>query len=199
MKTHADEVIELARERGVIRARDLGSGGIPRVILTRLVEAGRLERVGRGLYTLPQLDVSEHHGIVEACRRVPHSVVCLLSALRFHGLTTVEPFEVWLAIDRKARKPKAGHPPLRIVRFTGEALTQGVEEHRIESSTVRVTSQARTVADCFGYRNEIGLDVAVEALREYRRRRRGTFDELWQAAEVARVKSVVRPYLEALT
>lgn len=198
MPTNAEKVLKLAEKRGILRSRDLAPRGIPRVTLTRLERAGRLERVGRGVYKLPGADVSEHHALAEVCRRVPHGIVCLLSALRFHGLTTQEPFEVWLAIDRKARYPKLDHPPLRVVRFGGRTLTEGVDRHDIEGVTVRLTSPARTVADCFRYRNKIGVDVAVEALRDYRRTRSGTMDELWEAAEVGRVTTVIRPYLEAL-
>ena len=198
MPTNADKVLRLAEKKGILRSRDLLARGIPRVTLTRLERAGRIERVGRGLYTLPGADVTEHHALAEACRRVPHGIVCLLSALRFHALTTQDPFEVWLAIDRKARSPRLEYPPLRIVRFGGKTLTEGIERHRIEGVAVRLTSPARTVADCFRYRNKIGIDVAVEALREYRSVRKGTVDEVWEAAGVGRVKTVIRPYLEAL-
>lgn len=198
MSTNAEKVLSLAEKKGILRSRDLVSQGIPRVTLTRLKRAGLIERIGRGLYALPDSDVSERHALAEACKRVPHGIVCLLSALRFHGLTSQEPFEVWLAIERKARKPKVEYPPLRIVRFAGKALTEGVEQHDVEGVTVRVTSPARTVADCFRYRSKIGVDVAVEALRDYRLMRKGTVDELWREAEVRRVKTVIRPYLEAL-
>ena len=198
MPTRSQVVLELSREAGLIRSRDLASRGIPRVTLTRLARTGQLERIGRGLYSLPSRDVTEHQGLVETAKRNPNGIVCLLSALRFHGLTTQEPFEVWLAIDRKARRPHQDHPPLRIVRFTGRALVEGVEEHELEGVKVRVTSPARTVADCFRYRAKIGLDVAIEALRDYRRAGNGNVDELWAAAEVVRVRSVLRPYLEAV-
>ena len=198
MSTNTERALEYCRSRGVVRARDFVSQGIPRVTLTRLVRDGRLERVGRGLYAVPGSDVSEHHGLVEASRRVPHGVVCLLSALRFHELTTQQPFEVWMAIDRKARKPTLDSQAIRIVRFGMDALTQGVDEHEIEGVMVRITSPARTVADCFRYRNKIGLDVAIEALRDYRRLRAGTVDELWEAAGIARIKTEIRPYMEAI-
>ena len=125
-------------------------------------------------------------------------MICLLSALRFHGLTTQSPFEVWLAIDIKARKPRVESPPLRIVRFSRESLVYGVERHLVEGVPVRITSPAKTVADCFKYRNKIGLDAAMEALRDYRRLRKGPLDDLWRAAEVCRVTAVIRPYLEAI-
>jgi len=198
MPTNTEKALEYCRSRGVARTRDFVSQGIPRVTLTRLVRDGRLERLGRGLYAVPGSDVSEHHGLVEASRRVPRGVVCLLSALRFHELTTQQPFEVWMAIDRKARKPTLDSQAIRIVRFGMDALTQGVDEHEIEGVMVRITSPARTVADCFRYRNKIGLDVAIEALRDYRRLRAGTVDELWEAAGIARIKTVIRPYMEAI-
>ncbi len=196
MATNADKVLLLARKRSVLRARDLEF--VPRVTLTRLVRTGRIERVGRGLYRLPGIDVSEHHALVAVSRRVPRGVVCLLSALRFHGLTTQQPFEVWLAIDRKARRPAADDPPLRVVRFSGKALCDGVDQHVIEGVAVRVTNPARTVVDCFRYRNKLGLDVAIEALRDYRRHRKGTLDELVKIAEARHTAEVIRPYLQAL-
>ena len=157
-----------------------------------------MERVGRGLYTLPQTAATEHHSLVEACKRVPQGVICLLSALRFHGLTTQNPFEVWIAIGPKAWRPRGGVAKLRVFHLSGSVLTSGVEEHRIEGATVRVYSPAKTVADCFKFRNKIGLDVALEALREYRRAHRAGMDELWRFARVCRVAEVMRPYLEAL-
>ncbi len=157
-----------------------------------------LDRPARGLYVLAGADVTEHHGLAAACRRVPHGVVCLLSALQFHRLTTQIPFEVWLALDRKARLPKVGHPPLRVVRFAAAALASGVEVHKLEGVTVRVTTPARTVADCFAYRNKVGTDVALEALRDCLRQKRATPDELYRAAEARRMKHVMRPYLEAM-
>ncbi len=199
MPKHADRVLEIAARMGVLRPLDLASHGIPRVTLTRLMRAGLLERVGRGLYSLPNADFSEHHAFAEAFKQVPNGIVCLLSALRFHELTTQAPFEVWLAIDRKARKPLVKYPPLRFVRFAGEALTYAIQEHLIDGVMIRLTSPARTVVDCFRYRNKIGLDVAIEALRDYRRLRKGTIDELWEAAGVRRITTIIRPYLEALS
>lgn len=198
MATNAEKVLALARKRGILRARDLVAKGIPRVTLSRLERAGRLDRIGRGLYSLSDTDVSEHHALAAASRRVPQGVVCLLSALRFHGMTTQQPFEVWMAVDRKARRPASGHPPLRIVRFAVAALTEGVQTHRIDGVLVRVTNPARTVADCFRYRNKIGVDVAIEALRDYRRLRKGPVDALVRAAQVRRAAGIMRPYLEAL-
>jgi len=183
---------------GVLRARDVRASGVSSLELAQLVEAGRLDHVGRGLYVPAKAKITENHTLVEAAARVPHGVVCLLSALRFHGLGTQNPHEVWLAIDVKAWKPVSDWPPLRIVRFSGIALTYGVERHKLEGVDVHITSREKTVADCFKYRNKIGLDVALEALREYLRSRKRSIDQLTKAAEACRVARVMRPYLEAL-
>jgi len=192
-------ILDLAAERSLIRPRDLTERGLPTVALTRLVRQGRLQRVGRGLYALPDRPVSEHNALAEVARKHPQAIVCLLSALRFHDLTTQSPFEVWLAIPNKARAPKMDYPPLRIVRFSGAALTRGVEDHVIDGVPVRVTGVARTVADCFKFRNKIGLDVALEALQEAWRAKRASIDELWRYATLCRVANVMRPYIESLS
>lgn len=198
MDTIAERLIALVRSQGLIRPCDLAPLGIPRIALTRAVRRGQLERLGRGLYGLPGREVSAHGSLAEVARRVPRGVVCLLSALRFHGLTTQAPFEVWLAIENKAMAPKLNYPPLRIVRFSGAALTDGIEEHVVDGVTVRITCVAKTVTDCFKYRNKIGLDVALEALREAWREKRMTSDDLWRCAKVCRVANVMRPYLDSL-
>jgi predicted transcriptional regulator of viral defense system len=159
---------------------------------------GHLERVGRGLYTLPGAPETELRDLAEAVRRVPGGVVCLLSALRFHGLTTQNPFEVWLAIDRKAWRPAVDHPPLRLVYLQADALRDGVEEHEVDGVMVPIFGAARTVADCFKFRNRIGVDVAIEALRDYRRRHPDGLDTVWRYAKALRVDRVMQPYLESL-
>jgi predicted transcriptional regulator of viral defense system len=199
MDSTAERLIDLARSQGLIRSCDLAPLGIPRVFLTRAVRRGQLERVGRGLYGLPGREVSAHGSLAEVARRVPKGVVCLLSALRFHGLTTQAPFAVWLAIENKSLAPKLDFPPLRIVRFSGAALTEGVEEDVVDGVTIRVTGVAKTVADCFKYRNKIGLDVALEALREAWHEKRMTSDDIWRYAKICRVANVMRPYLDSLT
>lgn len=196
--TQADRVLQLVREAGVLRSRDLARHGIAREYLTRLTHAGMLERAGRGLYVLANAELTEHHSLAEAAKRMPSGIICLLSALRFHDLTTQAPFEIWMALDPATRRPRPSSPPLRIVRFSGRALTEGIEEHTIEDVHVRVFNPAKTVADCFKYRNKIGLDVALEALRETWRAHRATMDALWHYAEVCRVATVMRPYLESL-
>lgn len=181
----------------VLRPQDVEAVGISRTYLNKLHSEGVLDRPSRGLYVLQNDEPSEQRSLVEACRRVPRGVVCLLSALQFHGLTTQAPFEVWMAINESARLPRVDTPSLRIVRFSGAALTHGVQEHVVEGVTVRVYAPAKTVADCFKYRNKIGIDVAIEALRDCLKRRKATADELWQAAKICRMTNVMRPYLEA--
>ncbi|MCL2644996.1 MAG: AbiEi antitoxin N-terminal domain-containing protein [Betaproteobacteria bacterium] len=198
MDTATDKLLGLVHTQGLVRSSDLAPLGIPRVALTRAVRRGQLERVGRGLYGLIARSVSAHGTLAEVACRVPKGVICLLSALRFHGLTTQAPFEVWLAIDNKAAIPKIDYPPLRINRFSGAALTEGVEGHVVDGVAIRVTSVAKTVADCFKYRNKVGLDVALEALREAWNGKRMTSDEVWHYAKINRVGNVMRPYLESL-
>ena len=164
-----------------------------------MLAEGLLERPGRGIYVAAGRKPTPNHSLAETAKRVPHGVVCLLSALQFHELTSQAPFEVWLAIGAKARRPKVDYPPLRIVRFSGAALEQGIVPHPFEGVTVNVYSPAKTVADCFKYRNKLGLDVALEALRDCWKKRRATMDELWQVARICRVANVMRPYLESLT
>jgi predicted transcriptional regulator of viral defense system len=197
-KTTKDRILDLVEQRGVLRPRDLDAVHIPREYLRRLLAEGLLERPGRGLYVAADAEPSERETTAEAGRRVPHGVVCLLSALRFHDLTTQSPHEIWMAISRKARLPKVDYPPIRFVRFSGKALTHGVEESRIDAVPIRVYTPAKTVADCFKYRNKIGLDVALEALRDCWKMRKANMDELWEAAKVCRMSNVMRPYLEAL-
>jgi len=160
------KALKLARRRQGVTTRDIGAAGIHRQVLSRLVRAGQLERVVRGVYRRPERSISEHHGLVLASAAVPRAIICLISALQFHGIGTQLPSEIWIALDRRAHRPALRFPPLRVLRFTGSALTEGVKSHRIEGQMVRVYNIPKTVADCFKYRNKIGIDVAFEALRE---------------------------------
>ena len=192
------KALKLARRRQGLRSGELAPAGIHRQVLSRLVATGEVERLARGIYRLAERPITEHHGLAVACTAVPNSVVCLLSALQFHGIGTQLPPEVWIAIDRRARRPALKYPPLRIVRYSGQALTQGIQTHQLEGQPVRIYSVAKTLADCFKYRNKIGLDVALEALREAWHARRFSMAELDRHAIVCRVQRVMRPYLEAL-
>jgi predicted transcriptional regulator of viral defense system len=196
-RSQQEYLLELVSQAGVFRPRDLDAHGLPRESLQRLYEQGLIQRTGRGLYTVTNSQPTEKQTLVEACKRIPHGIVCLLSALQFHDLTTQAPFEVWLAVGNRWR-PAVDYPPVRIVYFTGKALTEGIEEHTVGGVAVKVYNPAKTVADCFKYRNKIGLDVALEALRECWRERRATMDELWRMAKICRMSNVMRPYLESL-
>lgn len=195
----AERVLQLAGERGVLRPRDLEALAISPRYLSVLRDQGLLEQPARGLYMLRNADVSEHISFAQAAKSMPQGVICLLSALVFHELTTQAPFQVWMAIDPGARLPKKSQVPIHVVRFSGSALTSGIEEHEIDGVPVRIYGSAKTIADCFKYRNKIGLDVAIEALRDCWGRRLCTMDDLLEYAQVCRVGRVMRPYLESLT
>ena len=193
-----ERALAIAKARGIARARDFGDAGVPRAYLRRLQDQGLLVRLGRGLYQLADTEWSKSHSLAEAARTVPHGAICLLSALQFHELTTQLPHEVWMLIGHKKWAPRNPPVALRIVRATGEALTAGVEYHNIEQVRVPITNPAKTVTDCFKYRNKVGLDVAIEALRDCIRNRLATVDDLWTFAAVDRVQNVMRPYLQAI-
>jgi predicted transcriptional regulator of viral defense system len=195
----SETILNLARRLGVLRVRDLTSRGIHPEYLRRLCRQGLMVRTGRGLYMAADADISEHHTLAQATKLIPHGIICLLSALRFHEIGTQNPHEVWMALERTSAKPRIDYPALRIVRFSGRAQTEGVEEHLIEGVPVKVTVPARTVTDCFKYRNKIGLDVALEALKDCRASRRCEIDDLWRYAKLCRVANVMRPYLEAMS
>jgi predicted transcriptional regulator of viral defense system len=191
-------LIALVGKNGLVRARDLAVARIDRSELRRLTAAGILERVTRGVYRLADAPATESHTVAAVLKRVPHGIVCLLTALRMHGLTTQLPHQVWIALDEKARRPRVTDLPVRVVRFSGTALTAGIESRKIEGVPVRLYAPAKTVADCFKYRHKIGLDVAVEALRDYRRQYPQRGDDLRTYARVCRVLGVMKPYLEAV-
>lgn len=196
--THTQRVLQLVRKNGWLRASDLADAGVPRAVLTRMAASGQLERAARGLYRLPDSGSSEHEGLVTVAIKVPQAVVCLLSALQFHGLTTQLPWQVWIAMPRGSHVPRLEFPPIRMVQFTGEAYTQGIETHERDGVKLHVYSVAKTVADCFKHRNKIGMDVALEALKDARAQGRASFDDLWRCAKVCRVSNVMRPYMEAV-
>ncbi len=187
-----------ARSKAVLQPRDFERLRMHPQEISRLVNKGELIRLGRGRYVLPQAEHSENLGLALVAAAVPRSVVCLLSALRFHGIGTQAPHEVWIAVEQGTTRPRLDYPPVRVTLTSGSAFTSGVERHRIDGVPVRIYSPAKTVADCFKFRNKIGLDAAIEALREALRAKRCTREELWAAAKVCRVTTVIRPYLEAI-
>ena len=196
MDRSAERILEIAREQLLIRPRDLEAHGIAWEQIHRLHQAGKLRRVARGVYMLPDQPVSENHSLALAIKQAPRAVVCLLSALRFHDLTTQSPHEVWLAMPRNSVAPRIANPTIRLVKLSGAAFEEGVEQHEIDGVETPIYSAAKTVADCFKFRNKIGSDIAVEALRDALRRR-VSIDEIDHYAQVCRVGNVMRPYLEA--
>jgi len=200
-RTEADKIIELVTEHGLIRARDIEAEGLHTQALTRLVRAGKLQRASRGRYRLPDPDyeITEHHGLVLGASAAPKGVVCLLSALQFHVVGTQLPRQIWMAVPRDTRAPTIDYPPIRIVRLSGDAFTAGIEAHTLEGQTVRVYDVAKTVVDCFKFRNKIGMDVALEALNEGWRERRFSLTDISKYARICRVWNVMRPYLETIS
>lgn len=193
-----DQVIKFVKKHTLVRPCDLKVAGLPRDYLYQLAKTGDVKRVGRGLYQWPDKDIEHHQSLVEVSKKVPHSVVALLSALSFHEMTTQNPHEIWLAIDRKARRPAIDYPPVRWIYISELSKSEGIENHLLDGVKVKVFSPAKTIADCFKYRNKIGLDVALEALRRGWGGKRFTMDELVRYAKFCRVLNVMRPYLEAL-
>jgi predicted transcriptional regulator of viral defense system len=196
--TQVQRVLELVRQRGIVRGTELDRLGVHRMYLKRLVDRGLLVQRSRGIYEAAKPRISEHDSVIEVAVRVPRATLCLLTALRLHQLTTQNPFEVWIMIDRKARKPSMTYPPIRVVRASGFALSRGVNAMRIDGVEINVTTVAKTVADCFKYRSTVGVDVAIEALRDAWRQKKVTVEAIIAAAKIDRVATVMRPYLESL-
>lgn len=193
------QALKVIRRLGIARPRDLAKHGINRVQLSRLVDAGLAERLSRGVYAATDHAPSADLATAIVAKRIPAAVICLLTALRMHGLTTQLPHEVWIALPEKSRQPRLDYPRLHVARFSGLSLTEGIETRRIDGVAVQVYSAAKTVADCFKYRNKIGIDVAVEALRDYTRKFRGGADELARYASICRVKRVMQPYWDSIS
>lgn len=198
-QTTAQKILDIVQDAGMIRARDLVAKGLSPTHLQRLYEQGLLQRSGRGVYMPAEADVDENTSLAEVALRVPEGVICLLSALQFHGLTTQSPHQVWIALPLRAHTPRLDYPPLRAVHLSGEALTSGVIEQVRGNTTLRVYNPAKTVADCFKFRNKIGLDIALEALRDCWTKRQASMEELWRYAKIDRVANVMRPYLESVS
>ncbi len=197
-KMNKERMLRLIETQGLVRPRDLEAHGITRAQLARLVAEGLVLRQARGVYVAGRHAPTAEHTLAHVAKRVPEGVFCLLTALRFHGLTTQSPAEVWIALPEKARRPRLDYPRLRVARFSGDALTEGIEQHRVEGVQLRIYSPAKTVADCFKYRNKVGIDVAVEALRDFSRKYRGRATELARFARLCRVSRIMQPYLDSI-
>jgi predicted transcriptional regulator of viral defense system len=197
ISTRSQMALELIQKKGMVRAHELARIGVAGDTLQQLLRSGALVRISRGLYAAPDRALNEHDQLAQLAIKHPHMVFCLLTALRIHGLTTQAPHEVWVAISPNARAPQVSYPPLRIVRLSDPGLQ--VETISLDGVVrIPVTSVDKTVADCFKFRNKIGLDIALEALRDAWRQKKVTMDELWESAQLCRVANVMRPYLESL-
>jgi predicted transcriptional regulator of viral defense system len=194
----SEHILELARHRRVLRAADVREHGWSPQLLIRLHQSGKLQRFARGLYGLPDAEVTEHQTLIEVCQRVPKGVLCLLSAMQFHEIGTQMPHEVWIALPKGSQTPALSYPTLRITRLSGTAYSDGIQTMTDYGAPIRVYSAAKTVTDCFKFRNKIGLDVALEALKESWRSRKVTIAELGHFAKINRVERVMQPYLEAM-
>jgi len=197
--TKTEQTLKLVKRMGLVRPKDLSQHRIPVIYLRRLVQRGQLVQPARGVYAVAGHKPTMHHSLAAVSKRIPRGVVCLISALAFHEIGTQLPSVVWLAINQRSRPLVTKGLPVKIVRFSGQALTEGIQEHKIEGATVRVTNPAKTIADCFKFRNKVGLDVALEALRDAWRKRKVTMADLYRFAKIDRVTNVMRPYLEMLT
>jgi predicted transcriptional regulator of viral defense system len=197
--TETDQTLDLVKRLGLVRPKDLNQYGIPVIYLRRLLHRGELVQPARGVYAVTGHEPTLHHSLAMVSKRIPRGVVCLLSALAYHDIGTQLPSVVWLAIDQRSRPLVTTDLPAKIVRFSAQSLVEGVEEHSVEGVTVRITNPAKTVADCFKFRNKVGLDIALEALRDAWRKRKVTMVELDRFAATNRMTNVMRPYLEMLT
>jgi predicted transcriptional regulator of viral defense system len=199
MEYKIEKLLKKLQNKGVLKTQEILKLGISKENLRKLHENGKVERIARGFYVLPEYEFSEMQSIVEVSKQVPKGVICLLSALRVHDFTTQNPFQIWLALERRAWKPQIeGTTKVRYMRFSGEAFASGVQIKNVDNIEVKVYCPAKTVADCFKYRNKLGLDVALEALREGWKSKLFTMDELWKYAKICRVENVMRPYLESM-
>ena len=197
--TETDQILDLVKRLGLVRPKDLNQHGIPVIYLRRLLHRGELVQPARGVYAVAGHEPTLHHSLAMVSKRIPRGVVCLLSALAYHEIGTQLPSVVWLAIDQRSRPLVTTDLPAKIVRFSAQSLVGGIEEHSVEGVTTRITNPAKTVADCFKFRNKVGLDIAVEALKDAWRKRKVTMAELDRFAATNRVTHVMRPYLEMLT
>lgn len=198
--TVTQEVKDFVRSKGLVRPRDVADAGFPTHLLYRLRDRGELIQVASGLFKHPDSPVTDKHTYAAVAKLVPRGVICLLSALAFHEIGTQTPRRVWMALDREnRRRPKISDPPVEFVWFSGASFEKGQQVHEIEGVDVSVYSPAKTVADLFRYRQKLGIDVAIEALREGWRHQLFTVDEIERYAEICSVTTVIRPYLQAIT
>jgi predicted transcriptional regulator of viral defense system len=198
MAIQRDIVYSLLEQRKIVKTEELSSAGVHRETIHRMVEAGDIIKLARGLYSLPDYQPTENYSLFEAQKLVAKGVVCLLSALSYHGIGTQNPSEIWMAIPRKTRPPKIDSSPVKIVKFSGEGYRNGIEKHIIENNEIKIYNIPKTIADCFKYRNKLGMDVAIEALKDVMLNKQATVDEIIKYSEICRVRKIITPYMESL-
>lgn len=197
-KKYEKQILLMLKKQGTVRSQDFSKHHIPRIVLSRMVAQGEIERVERGLYRIPQAQMSEKETLVSVALKVPRAVFCLLTALQFYELTTQLPRQVWIAMPHGSRKPAMDYPPLQMVRLTGKSYSEGINTVVCDQVPIRIYSAAKTVVDCFKFRNKIGLDVALEALKDVLHQKKATSDELYYFAKIERVQKIILPYMEAM-
>jgi len=197
--TKSEKLLRQIQKRGIVRSRDFAELGFSTYLFQRLLRDGRLEKVGRGLYHVPDYQASSEYSLAIAAKKIPNGVICLLSALRYHQLTMANPPEIWMAIPEKSRAIRSQEVTIRFVRWSAPLFFSGIQIHHFEGVPVKITSPARTVADCFKYRNKIGLDFAIEALRDAINHKVCTRQEIHTFAKLCRVQTVMRPYMESIS
>ena len=199
-KNTTDEIVELARSKGILQIRDVREAGFHPEHVRRLCQSGRLKRIDRNAYVLADAEMSADISLASVSKRIPNGVMCLLTALRYHDIGTQLPHAVWVAIDRNTPWPRPAieNPTTQIFRFSGQSFTAGIEVYNIDGVPVRIYDPGKTVVDCFKYRNKIGLDVALEALKDVLRNRRCTVGQIFEYARIRRLSKVIYPYMEAM-
>lgn len=198
METQKQKIIDLARKKGMLKTSDIFDAGLHHETLRRLCEEGILEKTVRGVYKLANQEISIYHDLAVASTKAPRGVVCLLSALLYHEISTQLPPVIWMAFNRDVRVPKLENPKLKVVRFSESSMAEGIDIHNIEYVSVRITNPAKTIADCFKFRNKVGLEATLDALRDGLNEKKCTRDEIWYYAKINRVTQVIKPYLEAI-
>lgn len=196
--SYKQKVLQMARKEGIVRMSELTKKGITRATVSRLVSEKKLKKLAPGLYCLPDTEFSEKESLVIIASRVPQAVFCLLTALQVHELTTQLPRRLWIAMPKGSHVPRIDYPPIKMVQYSNESYSDGIEIIESDNIKLKVYSSAKTIVDCFKHRNKIGLDVAIEALKEAYVKNKVTVDELWHYAKICRVTNIIRPYIEAI-
>jgi predicted transcriptional regulator of viral defense system len=197
MQTNIDKIQEIILQRGIVTSADIRKLGFSPKQLCYMKAKGILRRISRGVYTLSG-HVTANETFTEIALKIPHGVICLFSALQYHELTTQMPYESWVAIEKNSYYPRSLKPSVKIIQLTGKIFSSGIETHTDNGVSIKVYCPAKTVVDCFRFRNKIGIDIAIEAMRDVLSQKKAAYDEIWEYARICRMTKVMRPYLEAI-